>query len=190
MYIFRQQSLISINNLLLSKSLLVDLNVFMKPLNSTLFPGLPAFIAIHSGFADSHSRTAEAILSAVNATLSTHSSSSPSVTLTGHSLGAALSLLDAVYLPLHLPNGTRFKYVGYGLPRVGNQAFADYVDDAVASLDSDSESEEALGFTRIANKRDFILINPGKFLGFRHPSGEVHIEDSNLWNACPSMTAN
>jgi hypothetical protein len=32
-------------------------------------------------------------------------------------LGAALSLLDSVYLPLFLPDVT-FKMVGYGMPRV------------------------------------------------------------------------
>lgn len=31
--------------------------------------------------------------------------------------GAALALIDAVYLPLHLP-GVSFKTVGYGMPRV------------------------------------------------------------------------
>lgn len=28
-------------------------------------------------------------------------------------------------------------------------------------------------------------ILPGKFLGYHHPSGEVHIEDSGEWSACP-----
>lgn len=59
-----------------------------------------------------------------------------SVTMVGHSLGkirysytsklrlpelgpgAAITLLDSVYLPLWLPAGTTFKTVGYGLPRV------------------------------------------------------------------------
>jgi hypothetical protein len=58
--------------------------------------------------------------------------------------GAAISLLDSVYLPLHI-SGVTFKTVGYGLPRVcfscdiivfqptidfqvGNPAFANYVD--------------------------------------------------------------
>lgn len=50
------------------------------------------------------------------------------VTIVGHSLGAALALLDAVFLPLHLPATTTFKMVGYGMPRVGNPAFAKYID--------------------------------------------------------------
>lgn len=65
----------------------------------------------------------------MTAALSDHNANS--VTLVGHSLAAALSLLDAVYLPLQLTNAT-FKMIGYGMPRVGNQESADYVDSALA----------------------------------------------------------
>lgn len=56
------------------------------------------------------------VLSAVRAAMSKYSTNA--VTLTGHSLGAAIALLDSVYLPLHLPGNTAFKTVVYGLPRV------------------------------------------------------------------------
>lgn len=56
--------------------------------------------------------------------------------------------------------------------QVGNQAFADYVDAHVS-------------LTHINNKEDPIPILPGMFLGYVHPSGEVHIEDSGEWAACP-----
>ena len=93
--------------------------------------------------------------------------------MTGHSLGAALALLDAVYLPLHLPAGTLVHMVGYGLPRVGNAAFADYVD-----------RNGALTLKHVNNREDPIPILPGRFLGFAHPVGEVHIQDSGAWDAC------
>jgi predicted lipase len=86
--------------------------------------------------------------------------------------GAALSLLDSVYLPLYLPSGTTFQTILYGLPRVGNQAFADYVD-------------ANLHVTHINNLKDPIPIVPGMFLGYVHPSGEVHITESGEWAACP-----
>ena len=92
--------------------------------------------------------------------------------MVGHSLGGALALLDSVYLPLHL-SGTTFKTVTYGMPRVGSQAFADYVDGNVADL------------THVNNEEDPVPILPGMFLGFHHPSGEVHIQDSGAWDACP-----
>ena len=107
--------------------------------------------------------------------------------------GGAISLLDSVYLPLHLPAGTSFKTIAYGLPRVslalppastqldllthiqvGNQAFANYVDGN-------------LHLTHINNKEDPIPICPGMSLGFVHPAGEAHIEDSGEWAACPGQ---
>jgi len=73
------------------------------------------------------------------------------VTTVGHSLGAALSLLDAIFLPLHI-SVLLFTYYGYGLPRVRTvmiflqiettptlslrrseiKAFANYVDSKLA----------------------------------------------------------
>ena len=116
--------------------------------------------------------------------------------MVGHSLGAAISLLDSVYLPLHI-SGVTFKSVLYGLPRVrhlpplravlhtlisetfslslqvGNQDFANYVDAHVSSV------------THINNEEDPVPILPGMFLGFHHPSGEVHITDAGVWESCP-----
>lgn len=80
--------------------------------------------------------TATQILAAVENTAARFGATH--VTLVGHSLGqhclcaseicaeclfhpgAAIALLDSVYLPLHLPNMT-FSTVGYGLPRVSFQ---------------------------------------------------------------------
>lgn len=57
--------------------------------------------------------------------------------------------------------------------QVGNEAFANYVDAHVMSL------------AHVNNKKDPIPILPGRFLGYAHPSGEVHIEESGAWDSCP-----
>ncbi|KIJ65380.1 hypothetical protein HYDPIDRAFT_167094 [Hydnomerulius pinastri MD-312] len=152
--------------------LITDADFFLTNLDSTLFPGISSDIEVHSGFKDSQADTATDVLAAVQTTMSKYSTTS--VTMVGHSLGAAITLLDSVYLPLHLPAGTTFKTVGYGLPRVGNQAFANYVD-------------ANLYLTHINNEEDPIPICPGMFLGFVHPAGEVHIQDSGEWAACPGQ---
>jgi predicted lipase len=73
------------------------------------------------------SRTAKEILGSVQKAL--HDTGLKKVTIVGHSLGAALALLDGVYLPLHIKEkGVHFRVIGYGMPRVGNAAFANYVD--------------------------------------------------------------
>ncbi|KAJ7102986.1 lipase [Mycena crocata] len=152
--------------------ILTDANFVLDRLDATLFPGVSSSVEAHSGFADEHAKTATQILAAVQKALATFPTVKK-VTLVGHSLAGALSLLDSVYLPLHI-TGVTFRSVLYGLPRVGNQAFAD-----LASVGST--------VTHINNKEDLVPILPGRFLGFHHPTGEVHIQDSGAWDACPGQ---
>ncbi|KAI0085773.1 lipase [Irpex rosettiformis] len=150
---------------------LTDADIIRETLDSTLFPGISSSVTVHSGFANEQAKTATLILSAVQTALSNNGANT--VTIVGHSLGAAIALIDSVYLPLHLP-GVTFQSVLYGLPRVGNQDFADYVD-------------ANLHITHINNLKDPIPIVPGRFLGFHHPSGEVHISENGAWEACPGQ---
>jgi len=150
---------------------LTDGDIILGNLDSTLFPGISSSIEVHDGFAATQSRSAPGILAAVEKAISMFGAKE--VTLTGHSLGAAIALIDAVYLPLHI-SGVAFKTITYGMPRVGNQAFANYVDAHVS-------------LTHINNKEDPIPIVPGEFLDYVHPSGEVHIMDNNQWVSCPGQ---
>ncbi|KAH9055744.1 lipase class 3 family protein [Lactarius vividus] len=154
--------------------ILTDINLLREPLDSSLFPGVSSSVKAHVGFASEQAKTASTILSAVQQTLSAHSASS--VTIVGHSLGAALALLDGVYLRLHLDKTVNVRVIGYGMPRVGNQDFANWVD---AHLDGQ--------VTHINNREDRIPTLPPRLLGFHHPSGEVHITDSGTWESCPGQ---
>ncbi|KAJ7035547.1 lipase, partial [Mycena alexandri] len=150
-------------------SMLTDASILQTALNSTLFPGTGSEITVHAGFLDEHAKTAALILSAVEKALDRY-------TLVGHSLVScgALALLDSVYLPLHLPSAVKFNTVTYGLPRVGNPAFANYVD-------------AHLSLTRINNQYDsFMCIGriPFPLLDYQHPAGEVHIQGSGEWDSC------
>lgn len=65
------------------------------------------------------------------------------------------------------------KVVTYGMPRVGNAAYAAWVDANIPDL------------TRITHHIDPIPIVPGRSLGFAHPHGEIHIQsDESTWAAC------
>ncbi|KAJ7813147.1 alpha/beta-hydrolase [Mycena olivaceomarginata] len=150
-------------------ALVTDSDFFLGTLDPTLFPGLSSSIEVHSGFRDEQAKTATQILAAVQTALSGFGVNK--VTIVGHSLGGAIALIDSVYLPLHI-TGVTFQTIVYGLPRVGNRAFADR-----ASIGST--------VTHINNKEDIVPILPGMFLGFHHPTGEVHIQDSGAWDACP-----
>ena len=59
--------------------------------------------------------------------------------------------------------------------QVGNQKFADLVDSKLDSL------------ARITNREDPIPTVPEMLLGYKHPSGEEHIDDDGSWKACPGQ---
>ncbi|KAJ7272670.1 alpha/beta-hydrolase [Mycena haematopus] len=152
-------------------AIVTDSDFFLGTLDPTLFPGLSSSIEAHSGFRDEQAKTATQVLAAVQTALSQFGVKK--VTIVGHSLGGAIALIDSVYLPLHI-TGVTFQTIVYGLPRVGNQAFANQ-----ASIGNT--------VTHINNKEDIVPILPGMFLGFHHPTGEVHIQDSGVWDACPGQ---
>ncbi|KAI0833785.1 lipase [Trametes gibbosa] len=153
--------------------ILEDIDIIQVPLRSSLFPRASWDIFVHDGFSGSQSRSASAVLAAVNTALTRFNTTK--VTVTGHSLGAAIGLLDSAFLYLQLPKTTTIRFVGYGMPRVGNQSFANWIDSLPISV------------THVNNKKDPVPIVPGRFLGFHHPSGEVHIQESEAWVACPGQ---
>ncbi|KAJ7065269.1 Alpha/Beta hydrolase protein [Mycena amicta] len=150
-------------------SIVTDGNFGLTSLNATLFTGVSGTVQAHSGFANEQAKSATQVLAAVQTAISRFAAKQ--VTIVGHSLGGAIALLDSVYLPLHI-SGVTFRTITYGMPRVGNQAFAD-----LASVGNT--------ITHINNKEDLVPILPGRGLGFHHPTGEVHIADSGVWNSCP-----
>jgi predicted lipase len=122
-----------------------------------------------------HPRTAEAILSSVKYLVGLYPSYS--VTIVGHSLGGALALLDGVSLILQSVVGpNRLRVITYGMPRVGNQAFANLVDRQLIFEPN---------LMHVNNREDPIPVMPDRPLGYHHPSGEIHIQDSGALDACP-----
>lgn len=150
---------------------LTDVNIVTEKPDATLFPGLPDDITVHSGFADEHKKTAGTILTEVQNLLSANNAKS--VTLVGHSLGGALAELDSLFMVLNLPGDISVQAVTYGTPRVGNGAWAAFFDSKVPN------------FKRVNNEKDIVPIVPGRFLGFAHPHGEIHIVSPGDAVSCP-----
>jgi len=148
--------------------LLTILDIPLEDLDQSLFPGISPLIQVHAGFHKAHAKTALEVLDAVKLALT--KTTYRKVTTVGHSLGAAIAVLDSLYLPLFIPDIT-IHTVGYGTPRVGNWAFAEYVD-------------QHANLTRVNNRRDVIPILPGLILGYQHPGGERHILPDGSWVAC------
>ncbi|KAJ8518455.1 hypothetical protein ONZ45_g4465 [Pleurotus djamor] len=128
-------------------ALMAVMELEMSDIDPIFFPGLASRgIAVHTGFMHIHSKFVfDASLDAQDTDLAGNSAvddvyaaiketrekyPTNTVTFVGHSLGAALGVLDAVFLSLNMPD-VSIKAIGYGMPRIGNTAFADYVDEHV-----------------------------------------------------------
>ncbi|EPQ54752.1 alpha/beta-hydrolase, partial [Gloeophyllum trabeum ATCC 11539] len=153
-------------------SVLTDGNIILDDLDTSLFPGLTdsTGIQVHSGFAQEHAKTAKPILAEVKRLLAAENVKT--VTTVGHSLGGALAELDTLFLYLNLPSDVTVKGITYGKPRVGNPEWAAYFDSKIKN------------FKHINNEEDIIPIVPGRFLGFQHPAGEIHIVSPGNAVAC------
>lgn len=79
--------------------------------------------------------------------------------VTGHSLGAAISVLCALELAEEGYDGV-FVY-NYGCPRVGNPAWSNYYNQMVPNT------------YRVINGKDLVPHVPPEVLGFQHPPTEV-----------------
>lgn len=66
------------------------------------------------------------MLTAVGAGISSYNATR--VTLTGHSLGGALAIIATAHLAVNLPPTIKLRTITYGSPRVGNQAFVNFVN--------------------------------------------------------------
>ncbi|EIN13713.1 alpha/beta-hydrolase [Punctularia strigosozonata HHB-11173 SS5] len=154
-------------------SLLTDIEFAPVQLDPTVFPGIPndTDVRVHDGFRNAHYDTANQILTETKRLLDVNQAKS--VILIGHSLGGAIAELDSLMMRQNLPSDVAVKGVTYGTPRVGNPEFAAYFDSMVTD------------FTRVNNDKDPIPIVPGRFLGFSHPSGEVHLTSPGNAVSCP-----
>lgn len=100
----------------------------------------------------------------------------PQATLTtiGFSTGGAIALLDALFFSMILGPSTEVRSVNYGMSRVGNDAFAGFVDSLLPG-----------NVKRIVNKRDPYPVVPALSLGYSAVDGEIHIREDGIWISCP-----
>lgn len=153
------------------EAILTDTKLLLGALPEKLYPGVPPEAKAHKGFIQQHAQTADAVLTAILDTLQQHNTTR--VTFVGHSLGAGLALLESMSVASTLAvRGLTFKTVLFGLSRVGNEAFADWVDATLPDV------------AFVQNRNDLVAIMPGRFMGYKQISGEVHITDDGVWNRC------
>ncbi|KAF5386423.1 hypothetical protein D9757_006630 [Collybiopsis confluens] len=169
-------------------SILNDVKLALVDLDTTKFTAATGKgIKVHDGFQETFERTADEILAAVQQGL--EENNAKNVLITGHSLGAAVASLDAMFLKGKLDPSIQITTTVFGLPRVGDQAWADFVD----SNDSHTLVKARNSFSFITNQHDPVPRLPPLDFDYVHPSGEFHITsvDSNGqatgFVACPGQ---
>jgi len=99
--------------------LLLDLNITMIPYTDN---GCPRGCEVHGGFYQSWSSASSFVMSALQRVPRSYT-----VIVTGHSLGGSIATLASASI---LAAGYRTIAYTFGQPRVGNQAFADWMDSS------------------------------------------------------------
>lgn len=143
-------------------SILNDVQIKLVELNTTRFPGVDGNIRVHDGFQKTFERTADGVLSGVQAGLANKGVNK--IVVTGHSLGAAIAIMDALMLKQNLDPSVEITTTLFGLPRGGNAAWANFIDATLSNT-----------MTHISNQNDPVPTLPPRFLEYQHPAGEVHI---------------
>ncbi|KEP49968.1 lipase [Rhizoctonia solani 123E] len=145
-----------------------DVTLVQLPTNR--FPSCPATTKVHLGFLESHKRSIDPIFEAVRTVLAEKEATR--ILTVSHSLGAALAMLDGLYMREHLASSIDIRVRTLGGPRVGNKDFANCFDTKIPDM------------VRITNKRDPIPILPPVVSGYMHTLGEKHINLKGMWHNC------
>lgn len=119
---------------------------------------------VHSGFLNQYLPIKDKIRTALLNLKNKHPNAE--IAILGHSLGAALATL--AFLDLYDEVKPDYFYT-YGLPRVGNQAFVDFVD----------QNFQDILKVRITHYKDIVPRVPGTSLGYRHFKTEVFYYEEN-----------
>jgi len=131
-----------------------DLDFFMTP-----YPGVPS-VSVHEGFLSAYLQVQQTVQNTVRALRNKYPSMP--ILITGHSLGAALSVLCAFDLVTSgIVPSSMISVVNIGEPRVGDLAFATAFNNAIGSA------------TRIVNQRDLVPHVPPQFFLFHHHATEI-----------------
>jgi hypothetical protein len=134
------------------------------------YPNLPN-VQVHKGFYDAYINISDQVRSELQ-NLRKLNASAP-IILTGHSLGAALSAIGGVDLTLN--NFKNLYSYTFGLPRVGDQNFADFFAANVG------------GRYRAVNQLDPVPHLPPRIFNFRHPAYEVWFQNDDInFKVCDS----
>ncbi|KAJ3786772.1 alpha/beta-hydrolase [Lentinula aff. detonsa] len=141
-----------------------DLDILHVGLDKSIFKQPAKKVEVHDGFQQAFKGSSKIILAEVKNALATFNSKA--VLFTGHSKGATIAILDAIMLHEQLDSSIKQSVVVFGLPRMGNEHWANLVDTTIGTE-----------FIRVSDRKDPVVDLPPRMMDYYHPSGEIHIVD-------------
>jgi len=131
----------------------------LKFAKTTPYPNVDG-AAVHQGFYEAYQSISPQVLNATSYLIAAFPQYP--IVVTGHSLGAALSILAAMDLMINGGvDGSMIQAYSFGDPRVGNSEFAEFFNQRVS-----------LSF-RTVNQKDIVPHLPLRIMGFQHIATEV-----------------
>lgn len=138
--------------------------------------GLPSDAKVDSGFQQAWAGTWNDVKNALHEAKNNYPNDS--IIVTGHSQGAAQASLGAVAVNKAFGNTSVDKVIVYGPPRVGNKAYADFVDETYGGK-----------YVGVVNGKDWVPTVPPATIGYQQPSTLVWINPANStsWSTYPGQ---
>lgn len=151
-------------------SVLQATDLFLEDVDRDLYPHARKGAKMYSGFQNEYKRIADIALNKIHEFQDKYDEDR--VALTGLSFGSAIAAAASLHVNANLKRGKLDRVVVFGLPRSGNQEWADSMDDALRGR-----------FYYVVNGLDMVPRAPPRELGFQHPSGQIWINPSNSIHA-------
>ena len=135
---------------------------------------------VHSGFYRSWLNTRPHVLPELEAAIANYPNYK--LTLVGHSLGGAVAGLASLEFLAH---GWHPRVTTFGEPRLGNDAFVQYIDQHF-HLDDDDQDDQihptasAIAYRRVTHVDDPVPLLPPQEWGFRMHAEEIYISKAEL----------
>ncbi|KAI3628913.1 hypothetical protein CBS14141_000616 [Malassezia furfur] len=157
-------------------SVLSAADIFFEDADKSLYPFAEPGTQLYSGFQDAYKRVAPIVEKKAKEYMERFNEDR--VSFTGLSFGAALASLASTHMSHALTRGKVYKAVVFGLPRIGNQAWANTVDKALKGT-----------FYYTVNGADPVSRLPPRVLGYQQPSGQLYIKPANStqWKFYPGQ---
>lgn len=149
---------------------------FLEDADKALYSFAESGTKIYSGFQKAYKRVAPLVEKKAQEYMT--KCNDTRVSFTGLSFGAALASLASTHMSNALKHGKIHKAVVFGLPRIGNQAWANTVDKALKGT-----------FYYTVNGADPAPRLPPRILGYQQPSGQLYIKPANSsqWKFYPGQ---